>query len=161
MQVAKTIFGDQEKYLVKSDVEIRVLFTFNITYHLEEFYKAGMLISGSAFNTLNGKKQKYSIVEQSESRDSYTVKINDKLNFVDEDSIHFTIPRLYYEEPVGRSVVFSQQLSAYLPIVKKDQRVYEVDSDDGLNIYRYDDRGRCVEVQVIRPVANFSFKLVD
>jgi hypothetical protein len=159
MEVARKISGSGTHFKVESNVEIKVLLTFNIYYFLEEFFEGGSLKKGSAHNTLNDKMQKQSVVLG--DNDRYVINLNGEVHQLNGESINFSIPHLYYEEPVGRDKIFSQQFAGYLPIRKVASRTYEVESPDGENVYKYDDRGRCIEVKVSRTFATFYFLIKE
>lgn len=155
MEVKRNVIGKSTHFKVESNVEIRVLLTFKIYYFLEEFFENGFLKKGNAHNTLNEKVQKQSVVLGDDER--YVINLNGNVHQLNESNVNFSIPHLYYNEPIGKEKIFSQQFAGYLPIRKIADRTYEVESDDGANVYKYDESGRCVEVKVSRTFATFYF----
>jgi hypothetical protein len=159
MEVVKKVTDNTTNYKVESNVEIKVLLTFKIYYFLEEFFENRSLKKGNAHNTLNDKMQKQSVVLGDNER--YVINLNGEVHKFNEGNITYSIPHLYYEEPVGKEKVFSQQFAGYLPILKVAEHTYEVESPDGANVYKYDANGRCVEVKVSRTFATFYFLIKD
>jgi hypothetical protein len=159
MEVEKKVTGNTTLFKVESNVEIRVLLTFKIYYFLEEFFENKVLIKGSAHNTLNDKTQKQSAVLG--DKDRYVINLNGEVHQLKESAISYSIPHLYYEEPIGRDKIFSQQFAGYLPLRKVANRTYSVESPDGENVYKYDETGRCVEVKVSRTFATFYFLIKE
>lgn len=157
MTVVKTTTDSTTSYYVESDVEIKILLTFKIYYELEEIFHHDALVDGNAFNTFNDKMQKQSVVKGDGTR--YVVNLNGELHQINESKITYSIPQLYYEEPKHQQKIFSQQFATFLDIINTSPGVYEIESPDGKNIYKYNQDGVCVEVKVSRTFATFYFRL--
>ena len=156
MRSDRVISGDTVYYKVESRTKLKMLMTFNIYYIFEETYVKGKLVSGNAESKLNNATQKVSKVWRSE--ENYIVELDGYENKIDRDVIDFSIPELYYSEPVGRSEVFSQQFADHLVLKKDEDHVFTLYSEDGKNKHTYRD-GICQEVRVSRTYATFYLKL--
>lgn len=159
MVVERDKRGSETKFSVESSVEYRLLLSFKIEYASEERFVNGILADGTAINTLNGKVQKQSVVKW--DGDKYVINLNGELNQINEKGIVFSIPHLYYNEPVNQPQVFSQQFGGFVPMYEDEPRVYVLDSPDGKNYYSYNAEGICEEVKVSRTYATFYFKLKE
>jgi hypothetical protein len=159
MMVERSKIGSETVFSVESLVEYRLLLNFKIEYQAEERYINGVLVDGSAVNSLNGKVQKQSAVKW--DGEKYVVNLNGELTQVNEKGIVFSIPHLYYNEPVNQKRVFSQQFGGHIPMYEDKPKVYVLDSPDGKNYYTYNAEGICEEVKVSRAYATFYFRLKE
>ena len=109
MEVKRDVTGKGTYFKVESNVEIKVLLTFKIYYFLEEFFENGFLKKGNAHNNLNDKVQKQSVVLGDDQ--SYVNNLNGNVHQLNESNVNFSIPHLYYNEPIGKEKIFSQQFA--------------------------------------------------
>ncbi len=159
MVVERSKVGSETVFSVESSVEYRLLLSFKIEYESKERFVNGILADGSAVNTLNGKVQKQSVVKWDGGK--YVINLNGELSQINEKGIGFSIPHLYYNEPVNQRQVFSQQFAGYVPMYEDKAKVYVLDSPDGKNYYTYNAEGICEEVKVSRTYATFYFRLKE
>lgn len=159
MVVERSKLGSETVFKVDSKVDYRLLLSFKIDYQAEERFVNGILTDGSAINTLNGKVQKHSVVKW--DGDQYVINLNGELTHFNNNGIVFSIPHLYYNEPVNQQRVFSQQFGAFVPMYEDEPKVYVLDSPDGKNYYTYNAEGICEEVKVSRTYATFYFRLKE
>ena len=149
----------QVKYKINSDVNFRILFSFNVKYQMEEKFYGDRLTWGKAFNTLNGRIQKESEIF-SQDDDTYKIVLDGIASITDKKHISYSVSKLYSQEPVNETAVFSQSFGRYLPLTKVSENSYELDSPDGVNVYTYEN-GICKEVKVSRDFANFYFRIQE
>lgn len=145
------------KYNIKSDVSLKILFTFNVEFVAEEIFENGRLVDGDAVSTLNGRTQKDSHI--SKKGQGVIIKLNGSDYDHSEQEVTYSVPMLYFEEPGHREAIFSQQFARYLTVKHMDGE-YILDSPDGYNYYSYKN-GICQEVKVNRDFATFYFKLKE
>lgn len=157
MTVERIRVADTIKYNIESRVEFNLILSFKIDFLSQEFFVDDVLIDGFAESRLNGKPQKKSIVKGDGQK--YVVNVNGSPVTLSNKQIKRSIPLLYFDMPESKTTIFSQQFSEFLPIQQVEEGVFELTSPDGKNVYRYENN-TCVEVQVFRTYANFSFKLV-
>ena len=151
--------GEQVKYKINSDVNFRILFSFNVKYQMEEKFFGDRLTWGKAFNTLNGRLQKETEVF-SQDDGKYRIVIDGVSSLTDQQEITYSVSKLYSQEPINEKAVFSQSFGRYLPLTKVSENSYELESPDGNNIYTYEN-GICREVKVSRDFANFYFRIQE
>ena len=154
MDVIRHHDSNVETVKIKSEVEFRILFSFEVIYSLNERFVNGVLVEGSGFNTLNGSYQKQT--EISRSGNSYTLEIDGVKSNVQVDSIRYSVSRIYFEEPYDGQRVYSQTFGKWMTFEKVGESTYKMVSPDGDNFYTYTN-GVCVEVKVERDYAGFSF----
>jgi len=153
----KLIVGDTTIVRITSEAKFKLLFTFNVSYLLEEKFVNGILVYGKAINYLNDNVQKESEVFKLEH--GYEVLLNgDKTNF-DLNRIYYSIPNLYFDQPPNLDMtIFSQQFAEFLPLYKRPNDEYELESSNGNNMYYYKN-GILEKVKVSRTYATFYFVL--
>lgn len=153
----KLVVGDTTIVTITSEAKFKLLFTFNVSYLLEEKFVDGVLVYGKAINYLNDNVQKESEVFKLEN--GYDVLLNgDKTSF-DLNKIYYSIPNLYFDQPPNLDItIFSQQFAEFLPLYKRPNDEYELESSNGNNMYYYNN-GILEKVKVSRTYATFYFVL--
>ncbi|MCV9388796.1 DUF6134 family protein [Reichenbachiella ulvae] len=148
--------GDQLTYSIRSVTNFRIVVKLTVEYQLDETYENGVLIEGRTNSTLNGVTQKESTVKKRNT--DYRVETESDIVFLQDKEISYSIPEIYFQEPVGKDKIFSQVFATYLVIQDQGDHSYLLESEDGNNIYKYED-GICTEVKVDRSYATFYIKL--
>lgn len=148
--------GENLKYTIKSTTNFRMIVKLTVDYELNEYYESGILQKGHAISTLNGVTQKESKVKKRTS--DYEVETESDIVHFHDEAITYSIPEIYFKEPVGQDKIFSQVFATYLNIEKVDEHSYLLESEDGDNVYTYEN-GICTEVKVSRSYATFYIKL--
>jgi len=159
MTCDKFVENDTLVYLIKSESKIKLIFTFNVSYFMHEKFVGGELVLGNATNSLGGRVQKESYITRDANQ--YVVNMNGSIKRFLGIDIFYSVPELYFSEPGERTRIFSQQFVGFLKIEKTGAKVYTMTSDDGKNVYTYNEKGICEEVKVSRAYATFYFKLLE
>lgn len=154
MDVIRHVNGDEETVKIKSTVEFRILFSFEVIYALNEKFADGVLVEGNGYNTLNGNYQKETNILKKGNH--YILSIDDVPNKIYEDELRYTVSRIYFEEPRDGKRVYSQTFGKWVTFEKVSDNTYKLDFPDGDNYYTYTN-GVCTEVMVNRDYASFSF----
>ena len=153
----KTVIGDTTHIKITSEATFKLLFTFNLTYLLEEQFVNGVLVSGKAINYLNEKIQKQS--EFKKTGDAYEVFLDGEKTVFNLNKITYSITNLYFDKPPNLDIIiFSQQFSEFLPLRKLSKTEFELESSNGNNMYYYKD-DVLEKVEVSRTYAHFAFVL--
>lgn len=156
MTCQKVESGDKMTYTIRSVTNFRIVVKLTVDYQLDETYIDGVLQEGRAISTLNGVTQKESIVKKRSG--DYRVETESDIVFLHDKAINYSIPEIYFQEPVGKDKIFSQVFATHLLIQDQGNHSYLLESDDGDNIYKYEN-GICTEVKVSRSYATFYIKL--
>ncbi|MBU2915635.1 MULTISPECIES: DUF6134 family protein [Reichenbachiella] len=156
MVAKKEISGKQMVYSISSVTNFRMLVKLRVDYNLTETYEGGVLKSGHAISTLNGAVQKESKVER--RANNYHIERGSDYVTYPAAEIRYSIPEIYFTEPVAQTKVFSQVFGDDLIIERLGNHQYQLDSEDGRNTYTYT-RGVCSEVKVSRSYATFYIRL--
>ena len=149
---------DNEYYNINSDTEFNILFSFSLNYKYENEYRKGRLYSASAKNSLNKKERdQSSIIWQN---NHYLLRVNDKIEKLENQDIWFTVSKLYYHEPIGINTIFSERFGEFLTLEKQENKYILTKPDGRENIYFYD-KGICRKVIVDNPIITIHFTLID
>lgn len=155
MTVVKKQIGDSTLYSIESVTNYRVLVTLRVEYDVYEYYYKGVYQSGKSHSTLNGATQ--SDIKVRKNNNNYEItRVSDILTYRGE--IRYSIPEIYFSEPVGRTSIFSQAFGVDLEISPLGNHRYQISSEDGKNIYSFKN-GICSEVRVNRSYAVFYIRL--
>ncbi|PIB36540.1 hypothetical protein BFP72_14595 [Reichenbachiella sp. 5M10] len=156
MTAKRIVKGDSMFYSISSVTHFRVVVKLRVDYNLTETYVNGVLYSGHALSTLNGATQKESKVER--RKGYYHIERDSDFLHFESTGVKYSIPEIYFSEPVGKGEVFSQIFGTNLIIENRGNHVYHLESEDGDNTYTYK-KGVCVEVKVNRTYATFYIRL--
>ena len=149
---------DNEYYNINSDTEFNILFNFNLNYQYENEYRKGRLYSASSKNSLNKKERdQSSIIWQN---NHYLLRVNDKIEKLENQDIWFTVSKLYYQEPIGINTIFSERFGEFLTLEKQENKYILTKPDGRENIYFYE-KGICRRVIVDNPIITIHFTLMD
>ena len=148
--------GTQEYYHIQSDVEFKLLFSFNVEYEQEEIFQNDTLIEGSGFNKLNGSTQKETTLKKKSSY--YNIEFDGIDNHFHEKAIRKSMSQIHFREPSDGEHYFSQHFGQWVTFKKIGEHRYLMVSPDGENEYTYEN-GYCTEIKVVRDYATFYFKM--
>jgi len=153
----KKIIGDTTIITITSEAKFKLLFSFNVSYLLEEKFVGDILVSGNAINYLNGKIQKTSSVQKKGNK--YIVELDGEPSEFALNKISYSITSIYFEQPPQLNLtIFSQQFADFLPLYYRSNNEYELESANGNNNYSYQN-GILETVKISRNYATFYFKL--
>jgi hypothetical protein len=148
--------GNEEHYHIKSGVEFKLLFTFNVDYEQEEVFVNDTLISGNGYNTLNGSTQKETNLKKDKSY--YHIAFDGIDNRLHEEAILQSMSQIHFREPKDGASYFSQHFGQYVTFKKVGTHKYIMVSPDGENEYTYEN-GYCTKIKVERDYATYYFKM--
>jgi hypothetical protein len=152
---------NRSTYTLISDVKVKLL-----VYTVKIYYKS--------VSHFSGKKLMLATVDTETNRGSYTSRTEWKgdqyvinarqykhdRQAVDRNNIDFTIPFLYFYEPVGRNKVFAEYFGDYFKLNKTTSGNYRALLDDHEDEYVYE-KGRLVKVIKYNKLKNFIVRLLD
>lgn len=153
MIVNRIATDSTEEIRFESDVTFRILFAFTHQFTLYEKFTNGQLNWGKALSTLSGRTQKDSKIVA--IKDDYLLTLGGVTVPINEE-IDYSVSQIYFTEPHDGQRVFSQQFGKFITFKKVAEHKYLMPSPDGDNYYSYVN-GICVDVQVERDFANFTF----
>lgn len=146
--------GNKEFYHIQSDVEFKLLFSFNVEYEQEEVFVNDTLIQGKGYNKLNGSIQKETKLKKDQS--NYHLAFDGIDNRLHEKAIMQSMSQIHFREPEDGDNYFSQHFGQFVTFKKIGDHRYLMVSPDGENEYTYEN-GYCTEIKVVRDYATFYF----
>ncbi|WP_157638186.1 DUF6134 family protein [Flexithrix dorotheae] len=149
--------GDEMIYAIDSKVVISFLFELNIQFKYDSKFEKDYLTWSDFSNMTNDKERESTEITWEKHR--YKVKTDKKESYLSKSQIAYTLSKMYFKEPVGKTMVFSERFAEYLTISEIEAHVYELTLPDGKkNIYTFEN-GICKEVKVDHTLATFYFRL--
>ena len=144
----------QVHFHIKSDVEFKLLFSFNVSYEQTEVFRNDTLITGRGYNKLNGSLQKETTLRK--DKNYYHVAFDGIDNKLHEKAIGKSMSQIHFLEPEDGESFFSQHFGQFVTFKKVADHRYQMTSPDGENEYTYEN-GYCTEIKVERDYATFYF----
>jgi len=154
MKVKRSTEGG--KTVLKSDglITVSLIWTFELHNLYEASFEEGQLVSNKIRNSRNDDLSGQADGHLSEER---------YLNTVDGEKrsvpapIDFILLSLYFEEPLGRTRIYSERQGVYLPIKSLGNHRYELTTyADRPAIYTYVN-GRCQQIDLSHFLGSVSF----
>ena len=143
-------------YDVVSDVSFRIIWKYNRISGLHVTYINNMLESSLSTAAINDKLKELSRVTKSGSQYDCFIYPNDSFQL--KPDINFSTVRLYFEEPVGISKIYSESFLDFGTLESLGDHVYKLTlPDESINYYTYKN-GELTEVSVNRTLFNLTFK---
>ncbi len=144
------ISGDSIIYISKSNINAKMILTFEIIGKEKAIFKNGVLIFSSVYRKLNNKvKADHSIARQG---NYYSLNHNNKTELLDIKSIEQNLITLYFKEPKGIDSIYCDNQNEMIQIKCLGHGKYKVDISKGkYNIFFYQD-GKCVKVEAVSPL---------
>jgi hypothetical protein len=108
---------------------------------------------------VNGRLKWEKLGVQEES--GYKLSNKSTTRTIDSPDIHYTIADMYFEEPIHRNYVFSENYQEWIKIKKIKYHTYLLKFPDGnTSVYHYSN-GVCKKVTVFTDWADVEFLLVN
>lgn len=157
LKAVHTKNSNRSVYEIESITKVRFLFMFTFAYTYRSVYNDHHLVSGRVTSRVNDR-EKRSTIEKSGT--IYRINVDDEKSSYAK-KITFSIPPLYFTEPIGRSSIFSERFGQVLSLKKTGSHRYELHKpDDRKNYYTYSG-GRCTNVEIQNRMGTVYLQLVD
>ncbi|WP_370477003.1 DUF6134 family protein [Tamlana flava] len=152
IEINKNAFSDSTVYNLKSRISAKFLFKFCVTGKEKSVFRNGVLVYSSVHRTLNNKtKVNHKIVLKN---GRYNLLLDGESVSSNIDPINRNLITLYFNEPIGVTAVFCDNLKKMVPISPLGNGRYRVDFEDGKhNVFHYSN-GTCVKVEAISKFFN-------
>jgi regulation of enolase protein 1 (concanavalin A-like superfamily) len=146
LDFVESISNNSIHFILNSEVKTRFVFTFTVKAKEESIYKNGILIYSSVYRNFNGKVK----INKQTRLDGGVYHISNKgdTSLLKIDPIHYNFHGLYFFEPKQLSIVYSDNYSKYMPIIKMSDNKYKVNLPDGNYNYYYYKDGICEKVEM-------------
>jgi hypothetical protein len=127
--------NDEVEYKLNSNSEVSILFTKKTSVMvMDVVYKNGQLFSSYVKNVKDDVTEVVTIIWDGAK---YVIKKGEE-TFTQNQPVNFSNVLLYFSEPKGRTVVFSERLGQFCHFTFPGPAIYECKLNNGVdNIYRY------------------------
>lgn len=156
MHATKTI-GTKEKYLIESKIKVEKMIKMDLIYKIESSFEKNILQLSNAFETANGKVQTNS--ETKRNSTGYGVTTKKETKTIIHKGITFNICKLYFEEPVGLHLIWSDTFGEMLSIKSVGAHRYELILPNGKKSYYSYFKGICTLVETEIMFGKVTFTL--
>ena len=135
----KTQLNERAEYKLTTSISTRIFKKIEFDFAMMSSYEDSKLIHADLKNYMNDELRKSSTVDFDGSK--YLIKTDKKTMTHNESGVTYSSASLYFEEPVNRKFLFSENYGINLPIKKVDDHKYMVKLPNGdENFYTYKPR---------------------
>lgn len=146
---------EQYSYETHSAVDY-LLGKVEVNHITRSSYKDGVLQTAYVRNEKNGEVEYYSSTSYDGS-DYCTVTEKGKVRCRRKVALSFA--KVFFEEPVGQTEIFSERLGEFVPLKQLEEHTYQVCLPDGDKYTYYFEGGRLVRMDVPSPLGKAHFYL--
>lgn len=149
--------GNEIHYEITSQVQVSMIKTFKIDFSLQNYYANQGLEQANLKNSVNDNLRDFSSI-QWEGSHYKVMKANDTFKLHKEKAL-FSTACLYFQEPINRSEVFSENYLEYIPIEKVEADQYKLKLPSGnSNLYYYNERDELEKAVIRDALVQFTFE---
>lgn len=146
MQLQQRKDGENTFLKITSEVKMRFIISVQVNIADESYFCNGKLICSHVQRVVNGKTKANKYTKA--FNNSYQLIDHDKIGSLDQKQIGYNLDMVYLREPVGLSLVYSDNFQQYVPIKQTADHTYRIDLPDGnYNFYSYSN-GICSKVEL-------------
>lgn len=154
---AKKTVGAKSHFLIESSISVEKIIKIDLFYKIESFFEKNILLISTAIQNANGKEYTNTTTEKKAT--GYTVTTTKENKNLTVKAISYNLCKLYFEEPVGVTAVWSDSFGEMLSIKPAGSHRYELVLADGKsNFYTYY-KGICILVETEIPFGKITFRL--
>jgi hypothetical protein len=158
--IGKVIVSEEnngEHYIrhLKSESSARFIFSIKVkTSYKITRNKNGDIIDGEGFREANMGNQDVQAHTRLLTPNKYSVQRNGEAWIRENQPIEFCVADMYFEEPVGRSTIYSNMYGQDLKLVHEGDHRYHLITPDNKGSYFVYKNGVLTEVTVSTPIGN-------
>lgn len=157
MMQAERTPGAKTKIKINSHISVQVLIRLELEYLMESVFEKGILLLSQTIQTANGRE--HANTTTSKEKDGYKVVTQKETTLYPHPEIRTNLCKLYFEEPLGISEVWSDTYGTMLKIKPAGKNRYQLILPDGKsNFYSYY-KGICTLVETELPFGKVTFQL--
>lgn len=155
----RTDLNERSEYILESKISTRIFKQIDYEFTMHSAFENSILVKSDLKNMMNDKLKQSSTVRFDGS--SYLIKTPDKTLKHNKDKVSYSSASIYFEEPVNRKFLFSENYGINLPIIKVDAHKYMVKVPNGdKNYYTYEN-GRVTVVEFDKSIINVKMVKLD
>ena len=156
MRATKTI-GSKEKYLIESKIKIDKMIKFDLIYTIESIFEKNILLLSNVIETANGKTQTNS--ETKRNSTGYSVTTKKETKTIIHKGITYNLSKLYFEEPLGIKLIWSDSFGEMLTLKPSGEHRYELILPNGKSSFYSYIKGICTLVETEIVFGKLTFTL--
>ena len=158
LYVHRTVTKKNAEFKIESFIHVDKLINMEVEYKLVAKFEDGILLRSSTWQRSN---QKVNInTTTTRSGNVYHVESLNRSAETVKETIDFNLCTLYYQEPVGRTKIWSDSYGAFIQIKPAGNHRYEIILPDGKkNFYTYH-YGICSMVETEQLFSKIVFRLI-
>ena len=141
MQAVQKISGDDIVYNLSSLVEIRMLISIRVHLLEEAHYHKEKMVLSTSKRTVNEKLR--GSKQTKATNEGYLITDDGEQSRLNQKSISYDFPRLYFKEPAGISQIYSDYYQKVLTIKIIKPHVYQINLPEGGSNTYYYENGVC------------------
>lgn len=149
--------GSKEKYLMESKIKVEKMIKIDLFYKIEAIFEKNILLVSNAIESANGKEHINS--ETKKNKVGYTVKTKRETKTISHKGITNNLCKLYFEEPVGITNVWSDTFGQMLTIKPVGEHRYELILPNGKSSFYSYLKGICTLVETEMMFGKITFSL--
>ena len=146
MQLDKIISGSRLSLTLTSEIKTRIIFQIRVWAKETAAFENGKLIHSTQYRETNGdvnvNKQTRFVA------DKYEVVENGETQNLNISNISVNLLSLYFLEPAGINMLYSDKFGSLVKITKTDDGGYKVKFPDGNSNVFYYSKGICTNVKI-------------
>lgn len=157
LNVKRMIQGAKISYLLDSKIQIQRVMTFDISYNLVSSYDNGKLVHSNNRQTTNARINVNTTTQWDGSK--YLVTTENDRKILKEKLIDYSLAMLYFNEPIGKTKVWSDSFGKFLNIKADGIHRYELQLPEGKKNYYNYVHGICSMVETEQVFTKVTFLL--
>lgn len=147
------------EFLIESKILIQKMVRLDLMYRISSTFENNTLIHSLATQQNNGRE--HTNTRTTQTKNGYSVKTRKEELRISQKSIPYNLCKLYFEEPIGVFMVYSDTYGDFLNIKPAGKHRYELVLPDGKsNFYTYH-LGICILVEAEIILGKISFQLTN
>lgn len=147
----------KSELMIESKIMIEKMIKLDLLYRIDAVFENNILSSSLAVQNNNGKE--FTNSKTTKDKSGYTIKTLKEEKAIYQKFIHYNLCKLYFEEPIGISSVYSDTYGEFLSLKPAGKHRYEMILPDGKsNFYSYN-HGICTLVELELIFGKITFQL--
>jgi len=147
----------KSEFLIESKILIQKMVRMNLVYRIASTFENNTLVHSLATQHNNGKE--HTNTKTTHTKYGYIVKTQKEEIKISQKSIPYNLCKLYFEEPIGVFMVYSDTYGDFLTINPAGKHRYELILPDGKRNYYTYHLGICILVEAELIFGKISFQL--
>ncbi len=150
INIEKRLQDESITYTLNSNINAKLLFNFNAVAEERSVYKKDTLVFSSIYRKLNNKVNRNQSLTLVNGK--YILSHKDDEELLPIDWIRRNLVTLYFEEPIGISMVFCDNQNQMVKVKPMGDGIYKVEFSKGkYNVFHYKN-GKCVKIEAVSPM---------